>query len=317
MAPFYCDNSMLKAFAECEMAGWLRYIQHRTTPSEKAALRAGGDTAKALALLRQGHGVEVALAEFDRQYQAWSAKHVPAGDRLAWQNCRVVLEQYMKFGWPEQQQRFTVVHELIEVAFELPLDATGEIMYMGRTDAGGFWDGLDMVVFDDKTTGSLNEYWAKKWRMDSGQSGYVWALRQLGYPSVIGTVINGIEYRQLPSDPSRKCSTHKQSYAECRPRHAKYGFYGPFPREPQFLEEWRADAISLAQRMRQVADEAPTLEYARELPMTGQFKGACGNCEFMDLCLSGRSPALIEANTIELKWDPRALGEVKDGTSRA
>lgn len=310
MAPlatvFHCDNSMLSTFASCEMAGWLRYGQHRTTPSEKAALKAGGDTARALALLRLGHTPDVALKEFDRTYQPWAQVNVQKGDRLEWQNCRTVLEQYMRRGWPEQQGRIQVIRELVEVTFELPLTPEGDIIYMGRTDAAGYWDGLDVVVLDDKTTGSLNDYWARKWRMESGQSGYVWALREMGYP-VVGTVINGIEYKQLPSDPTRKCGTHKVPYAECRARHAKFGFYGPFPREPQFLEEWRADATETARRMAKTLAQAPTLEHARELPMTGQLTGACGNCEFMDLCLSGRSPALLEANTVEQKWDPREL----------
>lgn len=309
MTPFAVDNSALSKFARCEMAGWLRYGQHRATAEAAATLQAGGDTAAALAHLRRGASATEALAVYDARYQPYAEQHrIPPSDRLSWQNTRTILWQYMSFGWPEQLQRFRIEPELIEVTFEVPLTDEGDIVLTGRTDLGGYWEGDNLVVWDDKTTGSrVNEYWAKKYRLESGQSGYVWALRQKGW-NVLGTVINGIEYSALPSDPRRKCSTHKVAYEECGPRHAKWQLFGPYPREAGFLEEWRADAIALAREYRRYVQEvAPALEDVHQVPMRGQFTDGCSHCEYPDFCLAGRSPALIEANTVESKWDPREV----------
>lgn len=309
MTPFYVDNSALSKFARCEMAGWLRYGMHRATVEQAATLKAGGDTAAALALLRRGGTPTEALALYDQRYGPYAEQHrLPPSDRLSWQNTRTVLWQYMCFGWPEQLQRFRVEPQLIEVVFEVPLTEESDIVLTGRTDLGGYWEGDNLVVWDDKTTGKrVTDYWADKYRLESGQSGYVWALRQKQWP-VLGTLINGIEYSKLPDDPSRKCKTHGTVYAECGPRHAKWQVFGPYPREAAFLEEWRADAIALARRYKQWVQEiAPRLEDVRQVPMTGVFTDGCSYCEYSDFCLGGRNHVLIEANTVESKWDPREV----------
>lgn len=308
MTPFYIDNSALSAFARCEMKGWLRYGMHRATNNEAATLRSGGDTASALAVLRRGGSPAEALAEYDARYGPYAeASRIAPSDRLSWQNTRTVLWQYLQFGWPEQLKRVRVEPQLVEIAFEQPLTAEGDIVLTGRTDLGVYWEGDNLVVWDDKTTGSrVTDYWAEKYRLESGQSGYVWALRQQGW-DILGTVINGIEYSKLPDDPTRKCGTHKVPYAECGPRHAKWQTFGPFPREDAFLEEWRADAITLAEKFKATLESKPTLEHARELPMTGVFTNECSQCEYKAFCLAGRNPVLIEANTVESKWDPRGV----------
>lgn len=307
MTPLYVDNSTLRTLAACDMAAWTRYGMHRTTIESRKELMSGSAAAEGFAAFRRaGLDPAAGIAAFDAAYMDWSNKHVPRGDRLEWENCRNIMWQYFLGNTADKPQRFTPHPDKIELAFELPLSDEGDVVLTGRIDALGTWESGDMIVEDDKTTGSLSDYWAKKWRTDSGQSGYVWAARQLGY-NVIGTVINGVEFKKLPSDPSRKCKDHKVSYAECGMRHAKWGFYGPYPRDPGWLEEWRLDAIRLARKFRDLLADAPDLSFAQQLPMTGTFNGHCGFCEFVDTCLSGRSPVLMEANLVESVWDPRKV----------
>lgn len=303
--PIYIDNSTLRTLASCEMAAWTRYGMHRTTVESRAELMSGASAAKGFAAFRRaGLDSAAGLAAFDLAYQDWSTRNVPRGDRLEWENCRQILWQYFSASTPDKPQRFTVHPDWIEQPFELPLSDEGDVVLIGRPDAVGTWESGDLIVLDDKTTGNLSDYWAKKWRTDSGQSGYVWAMRQLGH-HVIGTVINGVEFKKLPSDPTKKCKDHKVPYSECGVRHAKWGFYGPYPRDPGWLEEWRLDAIRLARKFRELLIDAPDLSFAQQLPMTGTFNGHCGFCEFADTCLSGRSPALMKANLVVSVWDPR------------
>lgn len=309
MTPLYIDNSTLRTLAACDMAAWTRYGQHRTTIESRAELKSGQAAAEAFAAFRRsGLDPTTGIVAFDAAYQDWSQKHVPRGDRLEWANCREILWQYFLGNTADRPQRITYYPDLIEMPFELPLSDEGDIILTGRMDALCTWESGDLIVSDDKTTGSLSDYWAKKWRTDSGQSGYVWAARQLGY-NAIGTVINGVEFKKLPSDPTRKCKDHKVSYSECGARHAKWGFYGPYPRDPGWLEEWRQDAIQLARKFRGLLADAPDLSFAQRLSMQGTFNGHCGFCELADTCLSGRSPALMEANLIHSVWDPRKMVE--------
>lgn len=313
MNPLYIDNSTLRTLAACEMAAWTRYGMHRTTVESRAELKSGAAAAEGFAAFRKaGLDPQAGMDAFDAAYQEWSARNVLRGDRLEWENCRQILWQYFVANTADKPSRFTAHPDLIETSFALPLTVEGDIILTGRTDAVGTWESGDMIVLDDKTTGTLSEYWAKKWRTDSGQSGYVWAMRQLGY-NVIGTVINGVEFKKLPSDPARKCKDHKVPYSECGTRHAKFGFYGPYPRDPGWLEEWRVNAIRLARKFKDLLADAPDLSFAQSLPMSGTFNGHCGFCEFADTCLSGRSPALMEANLVESVWDPRALVTVERG----
>lgn len=309
MTPLFVDNSTLRTLAACDMAAWTRYGQHLTTAESRAELQSGSAAAEGFAAFRRsGLDPEAGLAAFDAAYQEWATKNVPRGDRLEWANCREILWQYFIANTADKPQRFQAHADKIELAFELPLSDEGDIILTGRIDALGTWESGDMIVLDDKTTGNLSDYWAKKWRTDSGQSGYVWAARQLGY-NAIGTVINGVEFKKLPSDPTRKCKDHKVSYAECGVRHAKWGFYGPYPRDPGWLEEWRYTAINLARKFRRLLEENPTLEDVLNLEQQGTFNGHCGFCEFDNTCLSGRSPALMEANLIRQVWDTRKVNQ--------
>lgn len=309
MTPLVIDNSMIQSFAICEMQAWLRYMQHRNTAEGKATLLAGTATAACLAHFRRTWSIADALIVFDKNYKDWALHNVQRDDAREWHNCRNILTQHLHASYPDQQTRFQVDPKLVEVTFELPLSDEGDIIYMGRIDLIAMWETGDYVVLDDKTTGdNLSVWWAKKWRTDSGGSGYVWALRQLGY-TVQGLVINAIQFRKIPSDPNRKCFKHKVPYSECGIRHIEAGkswnLFGPYPREQGYLEQWRQDTLWLARQFRDYRERYPELSDAHLLPMRGQYNGGCKNCDFPEYCLGGRNPALMNANLIYEVWDPR------------
>lgn len=310
--PLYIDNSILSTFMSCDMEGWLRYGLHLTTNEERADRLAGQITASVLAKFRTTWDREVSLKLFESRYKDWANHNVSRGDRLEYTNCYDILDQYMRQNTPDRQLRFQVTDPpLVEVPFELPLSDEGDIIYMGRCDLIPLWETGDYVVLDDKTTGKLSSYWAKKWVMDSGQSGYVWAMRQLGYP-IQGSVINGIEFAKLPSDPNKKCKGHKVPYSECRPRHVKWDLFGPYPREDGFLEQWRQNVIMFAREFRALIERFGDITDAPSIPMRGQFNGHCAFCAYPEYCRSGRNPALMAANLVYNKWDPRELPMVGD-----
>lgn len=305
MNPLFIDNSMIQSFAICEMQAWLRYMMHRNTAQGKATLMAGHATAVCLASFRRDWKIPEALAVFDRDYKDWALHNVERDDAREWHNCRNILHQYMLANGPDQQTRFQVIPELIEVTFELPLTKEGDIIYIGRIDLIPVWETGDYVVLDDKTTGdNLSTYWANKWKTDSGGSGYVWALRQKGY-TVQGLIINAIQFRKLPDDPHKTCSRHKVKFVECGIRHARWELFGPYPREDGYLEQWRQDTVWLARQFLEYRERYPELTDAPFLPMRGQYNTGCKNCDFPEYCLSGRNPALMNANLVYEVWDPR------------
>lgn len=301
--PFYVDSSMLRAWYTCTFKWWLRYGMHLTTKLERAELLSGRAAHEALALHLSGRTAAQSLRQFDATYKDWALKNVPTDERLNWANLRTILAQWM-IDNPLPKLPYQPSAGWIEQAFEVPLDEHGDIMLTGCVDALADFQGRTVIV-EHKTTGSLTDYWAGQWKMDSQLSAYCYAASHVFGLQVDEVLINGIEFKLLPSDPSKKCKTHSVPYAECGALHVKAQVLGPFIRPPQMIEDWKADALDAARKMQKLLKDAPDIGSAQSLAQEGKFNGSCRFCEFQEMCLAGRQPDLLKANLQYAPWDPR------------
>jgi hypothetical protein len=313
--PFVVDNSMLSSFFTCTMKGWTRYHLGLTTRDERAELLSGQAGHAALATYHLDGDKEGALRAFDGIYKMWGSQNVDPNDRLAWHNCRQVLDTFLtnhppgSRAWP-----YVVDKRFVEVPFEVPLDDHGDFILVGRIDLIATYNS-HFVVNENKFTGRIDDTWKRKFRLDSQLSSYFYACKyglvdgqQLSLP-IMGGFVTAIQLSKLPSDPSRKCREHGVAYAECGALHTKWEIFGPLPREEALLHGWRADALAGARRMKELWDMAPTIEAAPSIAQEGLFTGACRWCELQEQCLTGRDPRRMLAGLIYKPWTPLERGK--------
>ena len=311
MPPFIIDNSMLSSFFTCTMKAWTRYGQHLTTKDQRAELLSGQAGHAALETYHKTGDVGQAMAAFNAIYQLWGSSNVDPNDRLAYHNVRAIVNE---FFYQHQQGKlhipYTPMTGLIEVPFEVSLDEHGDFLFVGRIDLVAQYN-QHYVVNENKFTGRINEDWKRTFRLDSQLSGYFYACKYgkvggqtLGLP-IMGGFVTAIQLSKLPSDPVRRCREHGVKYRECSLQHATFDIFGPLPREEQLIHNWRADALAGAKRLKQVFEEAPTLESAPLIAQEGLFTRACRWCELMQVCESGRNRNGLLGKLIVSKWDPR------------
>ena len=311
---FRIDGSALKAGYKCSTQAVLRYGWGLTAKAERANLLAGTAMHAAIAHYLDDGPVANALVCFDHIYKDWAQINVAPDDKLSWQNTRLITQKWLEAhpsmpgassldvkGWP-----FSVTH--VEVPFEVPLAVVDgvEILFVGRMDVVGEYNGYPVVV-DHKSTGFINQQWTEQWAMDGQVTGYVHAARQVLAKPVIGAFINGVQFSKLPSDPTRKCKDHGVKYAECGPMHAKWETVGLLERNEQQVENWLAEAVPMAGNLyklfKEVGDNLE--EYLPSLAMEGQFTGECRWCEFRKgVCEIGRRPAVARAGLEFSPWNP-------------
>lgn len=304
---FRVDSSALGAWMTCSFKAWCRYAMGLTTKGEKAALLAGKAAHNAMECYFKTESIKDSLIEFGLIYEPWAKQNVAGDDRLAYQNVADIMECWFKAHTPKGGGSFTnlpwrVVSEYVEVPFEVPL-AEG-INLIGRLDMLPLYSSGYAVV-EHKTTGSINQWWQAQWKLSAQLTAYLFAARQVMDKPVLGVFLNAIEFSKLPGDPSRSCKTHKMKYSECRLLHAKWEMLGLYERPEKLISGWRLDAIEAAKRMRQVFEQAATIEDACALAQEGMFNGGCRGCEFSEgVCDMGRQPHLIEQNLVEEWWNP-------------
>lgn len=306
---FRVDGSAIKAGYKCSTSAALRYIWGLTSKSERANLLAGTAFHAAIAQHLQPQDKVTPLGQFDLTYKDWAQLNVAVDDRLAWANVRTIVERYLDYhkvsgsrvmGWP-----FDPV--AVEIPFEVPLTEVDgvEILFVGRIDVLGRYNNY-LVVDDHKSTGFINEQWTGQWAMDGQVSGYVWAARQLYNEPVIGAFITGIQFSKLPSDGSRKCNTHKLKYAECGPMHAKWETVGLLERNEEMVENWYADAVTMAEGLYRLSRElGDDMDKLQALKQEGVFTDACRYCEFKKgVCEIGRRAGVARASLEFNPWNP-------------
>ena len=284
---FRVSNSALGTVG-CSVKALLRYGFKVLTQESMFAALVGASIHKGLALyFRTG--------DADKAYQRFLdtfPEGAPPKDSYSVDNVGVIVHHYLH----EVLKSFPYyVHpSLIEIWFEQVLSAGDKsdpepIVLVGRIDLmPEDPQSKAMMVLDWKSTGKVSDWWLKKWRMDSGLNGYVWAAQQF-MPSKLfpGGVIGAIELPKLPV-PGKKCKRHGVDYAECRKFHPQHQIFS-VAFEPHMTEEWRLSAVWGAKRLRDlIRDYSSAPEGVKYVRGLGRFNGMCTFCDYADFCLAGR-----------------------------
>jgi hypothetical protein len=124
------------------------------------------------------HSPEQAQLEFKTQFKedpSDEKRTLRVGEKLL----NLYFEKYTHEG-------FKVL--ATELAFTLPM---GDIKLIGRIDKIIDWDGA-IYVMDHKTTSRLGYEFFYKIKPNMQFDGYIWAARQLGYPTTSGVVLDAL-----------------------------------------------------------------------------------------------------------------------------
>jgi len=210
-APIVLSNSggtapaSLTALATCDTRAWLA-AGNWSTEEEKIAADCGTATHTALAAFLRGNATPQARQEAEAVFEAvWRgpAEAIdPEGPlaRLTYENTATILR-----SWFDRQSLTSLTKinpDLVEIKFTLPLidDCVcghswnhhpddghctrdcgclayqAAVVFAGRLDAivTNMADGA-LYVVDHKTTGSVTDWWLKKFRLDAQLTGYTWA----------------------------------------------------------------------------------------------------------------------------------------------
>lgn len=174
-------------------------------------------------------------------------------------------------------------------------------------------DGLyvtDAFIVTHNTTGRLTPYWTAKFRNDSQMSGYVWAAQQTIGQRVAGVYINAVEFSSLPNS-TRKCAKHGATFEECGRHHANSQML-VYTRSAEQLDEWRASAIELARKYRELLRmHARGEDVLTNTRTRGTFHNACGFCSFNEFCAAGRPKHYVSTMLTYKPWRPFEMEEVK------
>lgn len=294
----YVDNSALKAVARCSTEALVRYGLGWTTPSDKAALKAGTAFHACMEAHLKGADAETALQAFTDSYTEWGLEHVPLDDRLSPGNLTRILTYWLDTH-PLSALPFKVDPGLVEIGFAFPL--TEDIVFCGRIDAVATYNGNYYIV-EHKSTGRISQDWLSTFYLDSQLSGYLWAAQQHTGLPIIGAFLNAVEFSRLPHSDKR-CPKHATSYDECGHLHSNSVITLP-ERSEYKLDQWRKTAIHLAKKYKDLLDRFPSLEQIHKVRMQGTFNGSCRFCAFHDWCRLDRSVTYVNDNLIHDPWEP-------------
>jgi len=246
-----------------------------------------------------GNGLESEGAFYNTYHRLiMEPGYVVEEDRLGLENVRKIFKHYI-MRHPVDQFQWEII--------ELEKSAGVRV-----TDAWEFWFKRDMLLrgkdgffypLDNKTTGRVNQWWAKDFNYSSQMSGYCWATeRERGTPCS-GAYINAIELGLLPSGV-KKCSVHKVSKDECALNHTNYQIFHT-ARTPEQIKAWLAQACSLAAKAIFAGTAYGSLELLQYAPREGQFiyKG-CSGCEFGKWCRLNFEPGMVDEFTVLDPWAP-------------
>lgn len=201
--PIVLDSTLITSFRSCPQKFFLAHMQHLRGGEESLPLLAGGTFAAGLEAYRwkayTTHFTPSVALEFALEamtirwgdYEVTDPRETRTFDKVVG-----ALYEYFK-RWPvhEDPIRPMLQGEREDPTFEFsfaveldpargfPLHPSGSpFLYSGRFDLMGSLSGLP-VIEDDKTTKALGPTWADQWNMRHQFMGYIWALKQLGYPA--------------------------------------------------------------------------------------------------------------------------------------
>lgn len=200
------DSSMVNSFRSCRKKFYYNYIRHLQPAGRSVHLVAGGAFAAGVDAARKywyntatpvwDEMLVHAMRAFMREWKDYTA---PEGHAKSFHNTFHALMEYFTRYHPEHDPVKPIKKPdgspATEFSFAIPLPikhpiTNDPILYAGRFDMLGDWDGL-LTVLDEKTTSALGQSWLDQWKMRGQFIGYCWACQQLGYP-VRQVVVRGI-----------------------------------------------------------------------------------------------------------------------------
>lgn len=195
--PPVIDNTMRAAFTQCPGKFVLRHGLGLTTSVSSPHLNAGGALARGLEVARRtyfggsGSEEEAMTRGVEAIFAAWDVKALEAKNKTLDRVVEAYYGYWAEYGLDTDvfKPYQTPTGPAVEFSFSVPL---GGLQYAGRFDMLADRNG-EIFIVDEKTSGQLGGNWASQWDIDGQITGYVWALRELGYP-VAGAVIRGIGF---------------------------------------------------------------------------------------------------------------------------
>lgn len=289
MFPHAIDSTILSTFRSCPQKAFRQYVEHWKPISNSVHLIAGGAFAS---------GIEAAR-------NAFYVENKPAADSEA-AGLTTLLAHYGDFECPSDSakspERMCGALEFyfanyplgadganpitlpngkrgIEFSFAEPLSVrhpvTGDpILYTGRSDmiaerAGGIY------IYDEKTTSSLGQSFARSWEMRSQFTGYAWAALRQGIKTN-GAIVRGVSILKTKYD-TMEIPTYRTDYE---------------------IDRWEVQVARDIQRMIRCWEEG-YWDYALD--------GACndyGGCGFTRVCKSAEPEAWLPVYFTPKVWDP-------------
>lgn len=206
--PAFVDSTMLAAFRSCQTKFNYNFLRNLHADGKSIHLVAGGAFAAGLEAARRKVFTPKALmpeelaalppldqdgmilAAFQAFAKSWGTYSYSLDMQKSFVNTFYALDVYLRDYHPLTdfiQPMFDADGiPRVEFSFAIPLPVKhpvthDPILFTGRFDLLGTWDGVPVVV-DEKTTTALGEQWRRQWDMRGQFLGYCWACQQLGYP---------------------------------------------------------------------------------------------------------------------------------------
>jgi len=293
--PFAIDSTTLGTFRSCPQKMFRQYMQHWKPASESVHLIAGGAFAEGIEAARRAYyeastpapdAVAIGLRALVNKYGDFEC---PPDSAKSLERTAGALEFYFE-RYPlgadgATPLKFSDGRQGIEFSFAQPLPVnhpvTGDpLLYTGRADMiaeayGGVY------IYDEKTTSSLGQSWAKQWEMRSQFTGYCWAAREAGL-NPQGVCIRGISILKTKYDTQQVLSY----------------------RSPYEIDRWLEQTCRDIERMIRCWQEG-YWDY--------NLDHACaeyGGCALQSVCKSSDPEAWLQTYFVPRVWDPLAREEV-------
>ena len=286
----------------CETKAWTRHVKGFTSRGDAIKMIAGQGFHKAMEVLLD----PVAQEHQPREYAAVAALHATYDDAflrlapeklepsLTPQNLDRVLQRWIQMHPPAMLPWVRVL--AVEEAFVSRTWTLGDVQVnlIVRPDIVVEDRAGKIRWVDTKTTGwhISDDSWKLALRLSLQTQLYSDAIVQKygAEKAIYGGWVNAIELRQLPSDPKRKCATHKVVYAECGNEHAKAEFIECLTTEAKVAAAAR-DAEAAAE---QFALHTTLVADVTQLNVHGTSNNTCRFCPAADFCDSGRPVDALE-----------------------
>src|SRR5215469_11183693 len=333
------DNSMLTQVAECSTEATLSRLGYAETRPNGAA-EVGTLIHGAVADHVNGVNLTDVIEElqtdyltaqsssdwlFSETHVGFDSTHPDAKPQYNVANIVPIVRQWvLKHPQPEPFAGLVVPPEWVEVSFELPLDKliiggdeyllvlTGQLDFIAR-------EGDDLWVIDTKTTGGMQPWWMKKFESSTQLQTYQWAAEETTGYEVMGSYINAIETKLLPTS-NKTCYKHWYSdlgdeaprrnprskdhpmYQECRELHAESKVF-KVEQNASRQSQWKRDVLSQARKFVELTKFVERgIKGATQTRTNGTFTDACIFCSYRDWCIrAGRdlrfADSLLGRNT--------------------